>query len=63
MIVDLSYSGQAYLELGKLDQALEASRQAIVLLAEQKDVEEVQQVYFSHFRALAARQESWTGAI
>jgi len=57
MVVALSYLGQAYLELGKLDQAVETSGQAIALLAEQKDVEEVQQVYLNHFRVLAAVQE------
>ncbi len=61
MVVDLSYLGQAYLELGKLDQAVETSEQAIALLAEQKDVEEVQQVYFNHFRVLAAHQEPLAG--
>lgn len=57
MVVDLSYLGQAYLELGELEQAARTSDQAMALLAEQKDVEEVQQVYFNHFRVLAARQE------
>ena len=62
MIVDLSYLGQAYLEMGKLDEAAEASKQAVALLAEQKDVEEVQQVHFNHFRVLAARQEPEAGS-
>jgi|GEM_PF-380868 len=57
VVVDLSYLGQAYLALRKLDQAGEISEQAIALLAEQKDVEEVQQVYLNHFRVLATRQE------
>jgi len=57
MVVDLSYLAQAYLELGSLDQALETSERAIGLLAEQKHVEEVQQVYFNHFRVLAARKD------
>ncbi|MBN1139761.1 MAG: tetratricopeptide repeat protein [Anaerolineae bacterium] len=61
MVVDLSYLGQAYLELGRLDQAFETSEQAIVLLAEQKNVEEVQQIYFNHFRVLAARQKPEAG--
>jgi class 3 adenylate cyclase/tetratricopeptide (TPR) repeat protein len=56
-IVDLSYLGQARLGLDKLDEALEASDRAMVLLAEQKSVEEVQQVYFNHFRVLAARED------
>ena len=55
-VVDLSYLGQARLGLDKLDEAAEASGQAIALLAEQKNVEEAQQVYFNHFRILAARQ-------
>ena len=57
MVVDLSYLGQAYLELGDLEQAMGASEQAIAQLAEQKDVEELQQVYFNHFRVLAARHD------
>jgi class 3 adenylate cyclase/tetratricopeptide (TPR) repeat protein len=56
-VVDLSYLGQARLGLDKLDEAAEASGQAIALLAEQKNVEEAQQVYLNHFRVLAARQE------
>jgi class 3 adenylate cyclase/tetratricopeptide (TPR) repeat protein len=56
-IVDLSYLGQARLGLDKLDEALEASDRAMVLLAEQRNVEEVQQVYFNHFRVLAARED------
>lgn len=61
MVVDLSYLGQALLEMGGLDQAVEASDQAMALLAEQKAVEEVQQVYFNHFRVLAARGDPQAG--
>jgi tetratricopeptide (TPR) repeat protein len=56
-IVDLSYLGQACLGLDQLDEAAEASSQAIALLAEQKSTEEMQQVYFNHFRVLAARHD------
>jgi tetratricopeptide (TPR) repeat protein len=56
-VVDLSYLGQARLGLGKLDGAAEASGQAIAFLAEQKTVEEAQQIYLNHFRVLAARQD------
>jgi hypothetical protein len=54
-IADLSYLGQARLGLSKLDEAAEVSRQAIALLAEQKNVEEVQQIYLNHFRVLVAQ--------
>jgi class 3 adenylate cyclase/tetratricopeptide (TPR) repeat protein len=54
-IADLSYLGQARLGLSKLDEAAEVSKQAIALLAEQKNVEEVQQIYLNHFRVLVAQ--------
>jgi class 3 adenylate cyclase/tetratricopeptide (TPR) repeat protein len=57
-IVELSCIGQACLGLGAVEQANQASGQAIALLAEQQNVEEVQQVYYNHFRVLAARQDS-----
>ena len=60
-IVDLSYLGQARLGLGKLDEAAEVSGQAIALLAEQKNVEEVQQIYLNHFRILAAQHDPSAG--
>jgi class 3 adenylate cyclase/tetratricopeptide (TPR) repeat protein len=56
-IVDLSCLGQACLGLGAVDKAHQASEQAMALLAEQQDVEEVQQVYLNHYRVLAARQD------
>jgi class 3 adenylate cyclase/tetratricopeptide (TPR) repeat protein len=54
VIADLSYLAQARLGLGRLEQALEASRRAMALVEEQRDVEEVQQVYLNHYRVLAA---------
>jgi tetratricopeptide (TPR) repeat protein len=57
VIAELSYLGQACLGQGDLDGAVEASTQAMALLAEQKSVEEVQQVYLNHYRVLAARQD------
>jgi class 3 adenylate cyclase/predicted ATPase len=60
-IADLSYLGQARLGLGKLDEATEVSEQAIALLAEQKNVEEVQQIYLNHFRVLVAQCDPSAG--
>jgi predicted ATPase/class 3 adenylate cyclase len=60
-IADLSYIGQARLGLGNLDAALRASTQAMVLLAEQKSVEEVQQIYLNHYRVLAAQGDPTAG--
>ena len=54
-ILALSYLGQARLGLEDLAGAAEASEQAMALLAEQKSTEEVQQVYFNHYRVLAAQ--------
>ena len=56
-IEDLSALSQAKLGLGKLDEALDVSNQAVKLLAAQKDVEEVQQIYLNHYRVLTARQD------
>jgi tetratricopeptide (TPR) repeat protein len=53
-IENLSLLGQARLGQGDLDGAQKASSQAIKLLEMQKDVEEVQQVLFNHYRILAA---------
>jgi tetratricopeptide (TPR) repeat protein len=58
IIMTLSYLAQARLGLGQLDKALEASDQAMALLAEQKNVEEVQQIYYNHFRVLTAHENS-----
>ncbi|MBN1890091.1 MAG: tetratricopeptide repeat protein [Thermoflexales bacterium] len=56
-IETLSALGQARLGLGQLDEARELSERAIKLLEEQKDVEERQQVYYNHYRVLAALQD------
>lgn len=56
-VVDLSYLGQARLGLDRPKEALAASDRAMALLAEQKSVEEVQQVYFNHFRVLDALKD------
>jgi len=55
IIENLSYLGQSRLGLGKLEAALDASEQAIMLLAEQKDVEEAQQIYLNHYYVLSTR--------
>ncbi len=51
-IENYSHLGQALLGLGQKQAALEASDQAINLLEAQKDVEEVQQITFNHYRIL-----------
>jgi class 3 adenylate cyclase/tetratricopeptide (TPR) repeat protein len=54
IIADLSYLGQVYLCLDKPEKALASSEQAIALLAEQKEVGEVQQIYLNHYHVLRA---------
>lgn len=58
MIENLSFLGQARLGLAKLDEAFQVSDQAVTRLAEQKDVEEVQQIYVNHYHVLAARRDA-----
>jgi len=53
-IENLSALSQAKLGLGEVEAAFKLSDQAIKLLEEQKDVEEVQQIYLNHYRVLAA---------
>ncbi|MBN1657894.1 MAG: tetratricopeptide repeat protein [Anaerolineae bacterium] len=53
-IVALSFLGRAHLAQGHAESAAEASHQALALLAEQKSVEEVQQVYLNHYFILRA---------
>ncbi len=54
-IEDLSALSQAFLGLGKMDEALKASAKAIEMFREQKDMPgEEQEVLFNHFRVLAA---------
>ncbi len=57
LIENLSHASQALLGLDNLDGAREASARAIHLLEEQKDVEEVQQIYLNHARVLAASKD------
>lgn len=54
-IADLSYIGQARLGLGRLEEARQSSQQAMALLTEQKNVEEIQQIYLNHYHVLAAQ--------
>ena len=54
IIADLSDLGRTYLGLGQLESALENSEQALALLAEQKNVGEVQQFYLNHYYILQA---------
>jgi len=51
-IENYSHLSQALLGLGQKQAALEKSTQAIKLLEAQKDVEEVQQITFNHYRIL-----------
>ena len=53
-IADLSYIGQARLGAGRPEEARQSSQEAINLLAEQKSVEEIQQIYLHHYRVLDA---------
>lgn len=53
-IASLSFLGQALLAQDEASAAAQASQQALDLLAEQKSVEELQQVYFNHYRVMAA---------
>ncbi|MBN1147161.1 MAG: AAA family ATPase [Anaerolineales bacterium] len=55
-IENLSALSQAKLGLGETETAVELSSQALRLLEEQKDVEEVQQIYLNHHRVLAASE-------
>ncbi len=57
IIESLSFLAQAYLGLGELEQALKTSQEALARLSEQKDVEEVQVIYFNHYRVLLAHQD------
>jgi tetratricopeptide (TPR) repeat protein len=54
LIGTISYLGQLYLRMERSTDALSFSQQAIDMLAEQKNVEEVQQIYLNHYRVLAA---------
>ncbi|MEJ2209753.1 MAG: adenylate/guanylate cyclase domain-containing protein [Anaerolineae bacterium] len=53
-VVSLSFLGQALLARGDAAAAAAASQQALELLAEQKAVEELQQVHWNHYRVMAA---------
>ncbi|MEW5872790.1 MAG: adenylate/guanylate cyclase domain-containing protein [Chloroflexota bacterium] len=50
----LSALSQAKLGLSELQAAVDYSNQALELLAAQKDVEEIQEIYLNHYRALKA---------
>ncbi len=54
IVESLSFLGQARMGLGRLDEALEASEKALEKLAQQKDVEEEQQIYLNHYYVLKA---------
>ena len=53
-IADLSFLGQAYLGLEQPEKARDLSQQAIDLLAEQENVEDLPQIYLNHYRVLQA---------
>ncbi|MCI0394050.1 MAG: tetratricopeptide repeat protein [Chloroflexi bacterium] len=54
LVTALSFLGQVYLAQGQPDEGCRFSQQAIDLLAGQQNVEEVQQIYFNHYRVLQA---------
>ncbi len=58
LIENLSHLSQALLGLGEKQHARDTSERAIKLLEAQKDVEEVQQIYFNHYRVLHAHHEN-----
>jgi predicted ATPase/class 3 adenylate cyclase len=58
MIADLSFLAQAYLGLEQLEKARDLSQQAIDLLAEQGNVEDLPQIYLNHYRVLKASGET-----
>jgi tetratricopeptide (TPR) repeat protein len=58
LIENLSHLSQALLGLGEKQHARDTSERTIKLLETQKDVEEVQQIYFNHYRVLHAHHEN-----
>lgn len=60
-IENLSALSQVKLALGEHEAAAEYSNKAILLLSEQKDVEEVQQIYLNHYRVLSALNDLSAG--
>jgi tetratricopeptide (TPR) repeat protein len=58
LIENLSHLSQALLGLGEKQHARVTSERAIKLLETQKDVEEVQQIYFNHYRVLHVHHEN-----
>ncbi len=57
MIENLSQLSQAQVGLGKLEEAVQSSTEAITQLRKQKDVEEGQLIYLNHYRVLNAQGE------
>jgi tetratricopeptide (TPR) repeat protein len=60
-VADLSYLGQVYLKMGDLEKAAQLSGESIALLADHKNVEEVQQIYLNHYRVLSALKDPSAG--
>lgn len=54
-IADRSWAARALLALARYDEARQASQQAMDWLAEQPNVEEVQQIYLNHYLVLQAQ--------
>jgi tetratricopeptide (TPR) repeat protein len=61
IIESLSFLAVAYLGLEKLEEALKVSTRAIMQLETQKDVEEIQQIYFNHYKVLLANGDETAG--
>jgi class 3 adenylate cyclase/tetratricopeptide (TPR) repeat protein len=55
-IENLSMLSQAELHCGRIESALDTSTRAIMLLASQKDVEEIQRIYLNHYLVLNATE-------
>jgi tetratricopeptide (TPR) repeat protein len=61
LVADLSFLGQVYLKMDKLKEAAQLSGESIALLAEHKNVEEVQQIYLNHYLILNAVDNAAAG--
>jgi hypothetical protein len=61
MVADFSYLGQVYLKMGQLSEAAQISGEAVTLLNEHKNVEEVQQIYLNHYHVLTALNDPAAG--
>ena len=61
LVADLSFLGQVYLKMDKLEEAARLSGEAMALLAGHKNVEAVQQIYLNHYLVLTALNDPAAG--